>query len=235
MPEKEKSMTYVMSDIHGEYTAFRKMLKEIDFTDNDTLYLAGDLVDYGEDPMGLLCDVSMRANVIPVAGEHDLLALKMLTAFDKMSKRGETVPTNDEMTKWMQDGGKPTLLGFHGLDENMREGVLDYLADMLLFDEVTVRGKDYLIVHAGLKNYDGKTPLEELPPETFFTESPDPAKELFSDKTLIVGHVRTEELPDADEGMIYYGEGSIYLDCGAGRSGRLACLCLDNGKEYYVS
>jgi serine/threonine protein phosphatase 1 len=34
--------------------------------------------------------------------------------------------------------------------------------------------------------------------------------------------------------MIYYGNGSIAIDCGAVFGGKLACLCLDNGKEYYI-
>jgi serine/threonine protein phosphatase 1 len=116
----------------------------------------------------------------------------------------------------------------------MKEGVLDYLADMVLFEEVTVKNEDYLIVHAGLTGHE-EAPLEELSPEAFLGEPLDPEREYFEDKTVIVGHVHTSELPDADKDMIYYGEGSIYLDCGAGKGGCLGCLCLDNGKEYYVS
>ncbi|MBO5305799.1 MAG: metallophosphoesterase [Clostridia bacterium] len=228
-------MTYVMSDIHGEYKAFLKMLEEIKFSDNDVLYIAGDFVDYGEEPMALLCDVSMRANVIPVAGEHDLLALRMLTELDRLEKSGTMEAASDEMKQWLSGSGRSTLVGFHTLDEDMKEGILDYLSDMVLFEEVKVKGEEYLIVHAGLKDYDGKTPLEELDADAFLGESLDPQREYFEDKTVIVGHIHTSELPDADENMIYYGEGSIYLDCGAARGGRLGCLCLDNGKEYYVS
>lgn len=228
-------MTYVMSDIHGEYKAFLKMLEEIKFSDKDMLYIAGDLVDIGEESMALLCDVSMRANVIPVAGEHDLLALRMLTEFDRLSKSGAAMQASDEMKAWIEKDGKSTLLGFHKLDEDMKEGILDYLADMVLFEEVKVKDEQYLIVHAGLKGYDGETPLEELEADAFLTEGLDPEREYFPDKTVIVGHVHTSGLPDADKDMIYYGEGSIYLDCGAARGGCLGCLCLDNGKEYYVS
>ena len=227
-------MTYVMSDIHGEYGLFLKMLEEIRFSDNDVLYIAGDFVDYGEDPMGLLCDVSMRANVIPVAGEHDLLALRMLTELDRVLGSAGALQASEEMKEWMENGGKSTMLGFHALSEEMREGVLDYLSDMVLFEEVEVKKEKYLIVHAGLKGYED-TPLEELMPEAFLSETLDPEKEYFEDTTVIVGHVHTSELPDADKDMIYYGEGSIYLDCGAGKGGCLGCLCLDNGKEYYVS
>lgn len=211
------------------------MLEEIQFSDRDVLYIAGDFVDYGEESMALLCDVSMRVNIIPVAGEHDLAALRMLTEFDRLCKSGNSTQVSEEMKTWMENGGKSTLLGFHELDEDMKEGVLDYLADMVLFEEVKVKDEQYLIVHAGLVGYDGETPLEELPAEAFMTESLNPEKEYFPDKTVIVGHVHTSELPDADENMIYYGEGSIYLDCGVEKGGCLGCLCLDNGKEYYVS
>ena len=47
-------------------------------------------------------------------------------------------------------------------------------------------------------------------------------------KTLIVGHVRTKS------GKIERGEGSIFLDCGVAEGGRLGCLCLETGKEFYV-
>ena len=53
-------MTYVMSDIHGNYYAFKKMLEQINFSDKDLLYIAGDLVDYGEEGIELICDISMR-------------------------------------------------------------------------------------------------------------------------------------------------------------------------------
>jgi hypothetical protein len=81
---RNPTMTYVMSDIHGNYSAFQKMLKQINFTDDDLLYIAGDLVDYGADSMELLCDISMRANVYSVVGDHELEALKMLAGFSKM-------------------------------------------------------------------------------------------------------------------------------------------------------
>ena len=228
-------MTYVMSDIHGEYDAFLKMLEEIHFSDRDTLYVAGDFVDFGEKSMELLCDVSMRANVIPVAGEHDLMALRMLTEFDKLSKDGAMPQVSEEMRAWLEAGGKSTLLGFHSLDRDMREGVLDYLADMVLFEEIKVKDRQYLMVHAGLGCYDTQNSLEELSPEVFLSQPLNPEKEYFSDKILLVGHIHTSELPNADKNMIYYGEGSVFLDCGVARGGCLGCLCLDNGKEYYVS
>ncbi len=229
-------MTYVMSDIHGNYAAFKKMLKEIRFTDDDLLYIVGDLVDFGADSMELICDISMRANVYSIVGDHDFEALKMLSGFDKMLKNGGTPDAEfaAAMKEWVCDGGAVTLEAYRKLDEDMREGVLDYLADMALFEEITVKNDDYILVHAGIRDFREDMVLDELAPEDLIYESLDPDREYYEDKTVIVGHIHTNELPDADPDMIYYGNGSIFLDCGSDKNGTLACLCLDSGKEYYV-
>lgn len=229
-------MTYVMSDIHGNYSAFQKMLREIRFSDDDLLYIAGDLVDYGSESMELICDISMRTNVYCVVGDHDLEALKMLAGFSKMLTSG-AAPDPEfaaAMKEWVTDGGAPTLEGFRKLDADMREGVLDYLSDMALFEEITVKEQDYVIVHAGIRNFSENTALDDLAPEDFIYESLDPDREYYEDKTIIAGHIHTNELPDPDPDMIYYGNGTIFLDCGSDKNGTLGCLCLDNGKEYYV-
>ena len=71
-------MTYVMSDLHGHYRKYLKMLDRIGFNDDDDLYILGDVVDWGPQPMELLCDMSMRMNVFPVIGNHDLTAALLL-------------------------------------------------------------------------------------------------------------------------------------------------------------
>ena len=77
-------MTYVISNIHGNYAKFQSLLSQISFRERDTLYLLGDLLDYGEEAMELIADVSVRLNVFPIAGEHDFLAARMLKGVSKM-------------------------------------------------------------------------------------------------------------------------------------------------------
>ncbi|MBR2722323.1 MAG: metallophosphoesterase [Clostridia bacterium] len=223
-------MTYVMSDIHGNYQKFKTMLDRISFGEDDVLYLLGDLVDYGEESMELIEDISYRLNVYPVAGEHDFLAARMLKGFSKMLSSGSAPDAEyiAQMTAWVQDGGQTTLEGFRALDEDAREGVLEYLEDMTLFEEVTVKGQDYLLLHAGIADFDADTDLEDYQPEDFFTEPLDASYPLMEDKILIVGHVPTAS------GKITRGEGSILIDCGAGEGGQLGCLCLETGEEYYA-
>ena len=229
-------MTYVMSDIHGNYEAFKKMLREINFNDNDLLYIAGDLVDYGSESMELIRDISARTNVYAVVGDHDLAALKMLSGYDRMLASGAAPDADfaEAMREWVNDGGAPTFEGFRKLDDDMKEGVLDYLSDLALFEEIKVKDDEYVIVHAGIRNFDGDTVLDDLSPDDFIYESLDPDREYYEDKTVIAGHIHTNELPDPDPDMIYYGNGTIFLDCGSDKNGTLGCLCLDNGKEFYV-
>ena len=188
-------MTYVVANLHGNYAKFKELLKLISFKESDIMYVLGDIVDYGEQGMELVGDLSIRYNVYPIVGEHDYVAVRMLSGFEKMIKSGETPDKKfiAEMTSWAADGGQVTLDSYRTLDAEMREGILDYLSDMTLYEEVTVGGKDYLLAHAGIAGYRDGVELDSLEPEAFFTEPLDMTKRYFSDKTVIVGHEPTAE------------------------------------------
>ena len=223
-------MTYVIANIHGNYEKFKDILSQISFREEDTMYVLGDIVDYGDQPMELIADLSVRLNIYPVAGEHDFLAARMLKGFDRMLKSGSSPDAEyiAEMTQWVKDGGQTTLEGFRALDEEQREGVLDYLEEMTLFEEVEIKGKQYLLLHAGIADFDPDADLYDYLPEDFFSEPLDASYPLIEGTTVVVGHAPTEN------GRISYGEGSIFIDCGVAEGGKLACLCLDNGKEFYA-
>lgn len=223
-------MTYVISDIHGNYEKFKAILSAINFKDSDVMYILGDVVDYGTEAMDLIADLSVRVNVYPVAGEHDFLAARMLKGFAKMLESG-AAPDADyiaEMTAWVQDGGQATLDAFRVLSTDEREGVLEYLEDMTLFEEIEIDGARYVLMHAGIADYDPDTDLWDYQPEDFFSEPLDASYALIEDATVVVGHVPTRS------GKIERGEGSIFIDCGAGEGGKLGCVCLETGKEFYA-
>lgn len=223
-------MTYVISNIHGDYKKFKEILSQISFKERDTLYVLGDLLDYGKESMELIGDLSVRLNVFCIAGEHDYLAARMLKGFSAMLESG-AAPSEDyiaEMTAWVQDGGQPTLEAFRALDKDAREGVIEYLEEMTLFEEVEIKGTRYLLVHAGIADYSPDADLEDYLPEDFFSEPLDASYPLVEDVTVVVGHVPTRS------GKIERGEGSIFLDCGVCEGGRLGCLCLETGEEFYA-
>lgn len=221
-------MTYVMSSLYGDLQKYEAMLQQIRFSPKDILYLLGDVVDYGEETAELLVKLSMAENVYPIAGEHDFLALRMLTAFERVLSEGGAPDAAfaAEMTAWAMDGGNATLTGYRALDSDMREGVLDYLSEFALYEEVEAGGKKYLLVHAGIDGFKKDKSLEEYEPTDFFTP---PANEVYDlDATVVVGHTPTASGSIEREGNL------VRLDCGAKDGGRLACLCLETGKEYYL-
>lgn len=228
-------MVYVVSNLHGNYTKFKELLKAIRFKETDLMYVLGDIVDYGDESMELIGDLSIRYNVYPIVGEHDYTALKMLSGFEKMLKSGETPDKKfiSQMTEWVQDGGQSTLDAFRTLDAEMKEGIIDYLTDMTIFEEATVGGKEYLLVHAGIAGFKKNVDLDSLKPEAFFSEPLDLTKKYYDDKTIIVGHNPTTE-DNGGDGKIFYGNNSINIDCGEGRGGTIGCLRLDDMKEFYV-
>ena len=217
-------MTYVIADICGNYQKFKELMDNVLISDSDILYVLGNTVDFGDEPMALLEDISMRVNVYPVAGARDYLAARMLSSFDKML-HNRALPDDDyiaEMTAWVSEGGQTTLEGFRALDEDAREGVLDYLAEMTLYEETDVRGKTYVLMSRGIANYRAGTDLEDYAPEDFFCE--DAIAPELEDAIVVVGGEPTKSGKIEREGNV------IRINCGE----KLACLCLENGKEYYV-
>ena len=225
-------MTYVISDIRGRKEEFEKLLKDIRFSESDEMYVLGNTLDGGDDPMGLLCDLSMRYNVISIVGDRELTAANLLSDFDKVLKSGAS-PTPELISKlsaWIRRGGAKTLEGFKALDDDMKEGVLEYLEELSLYEEIQVKGKKYILVHAGFADFDAEAPLDDYMPEDLVHTALDPARVYFDDATVIVGHTPTSKIEGGEAGKIFYGEGSIFINCGD----TLGCLRLDDGKEFYA-
>ncbi len=225
-------MTYVMSNLHGKYSAFCRMLSEISFKKDDVMFILGDIVDYGDESMELVCDLSVRENIWVISGEHDARAAELLGSFSRMLKNG-TSPDPEyikKMTAWVADGGQQTLDSFLKLDEDMKEGAVEFLSELEPYDTVEVGGEEYLLVHSGVCGYKKGRALEDYEPEAFWGDEPERSIE---GVTVICGHVPTTEAFGRD-GAIYRGEGYIAIDCGAARGGKLGCLCLETGKMTYT-
>ena len=71
-------MLYAMSDLHGHWQQYREMLQKIHFSQADTLYILGDVMDRGPEPMKILLDMMQRDNIYFILGNHDALALQLL-------------------------------------------------------------------------------------------------------------------------------------------------------------
>ena len=233
-------MIYVMSDIHGEYEKYMQMLSKIHFSDSDTLYVLGDVVDRGFNSMKVLNDMSMRANVYPLIGNHDIMAydlLKKLSA-EMTSENFDTRLDKDlmaSMLEWQNDGGQATIDDFRKLSAEEREYILEYLEEFALYETIELNDKTYILVHAGLGNFDKKKDLEDYSLEELAFTELDYERNYFDDDSIFIvaGHTPTLSLSGKPD--IYRKNHNICIDCGACfDGGRLACLCLDTLEEFYV-
>ena len=230
-------MIYCVSDIHGMYGKYLQLLNKIGFSNDDTLYIIGDLVDRGPEPMALLHDVMSRKNVVALAGNHDLLAAMFLKKLIYGGRKEDL----DEKTimgifLWRQDGGANTLADFRKLTVPERQEIVDWLRELELYREVEASGEAYVLVHAGLgQNADPARPLEDYDLSACLFERPNLTKAVYPDKFIVSGHTPTRLIsgnPTPDR--IYRANRHIAIDCGCVFGGYLGAICLDTGEEFYV-
>ena len=74
-------MIYAVSDLHGCYDKYTKLLERLHMTSDDSLYILGDIVDRGSGGMKILLDLIDRKNVFSCRGNHDHCAQMLLRNF----------------------------------------------------------------------------------------------------------------------------------------------------------
>ena len=149
--------TYVMSDIHGQYDAYIKMLEKINFTEEDELIILGDILDRGPKPIAIIQDIMKRTNVTVLAGNHELMAMECLgLLLQDITKESVANIDNDMIEKvsnWFLNGGRTTTDELNKYDKQTKRKIVEFMADFDLYDEVEINGKTYILVHAGLGNF----------------------------------------------------------------------------------
>lgn len=232
--------TYVMGDIHGEYGAFMDLLEQIQLKETDTLYILGDILDRGPHPIKVLLKLMEMPNVICLVGNHELMALECLeflmkeitdVSIDEIDSK-----TLDNLVTWQYNGSKTTIDEFRSLSREMQQEVLYFIKEFSIYEEVSVNGKDYLLVHGGLGNYWPSKDIDEYSLKELIWDRAEYDIPYFEDVYVVTGHTPTQEIiGNPRPGYIYQKNNHIAMDCGCNRpDGRLAALCLDTGEEFYA-
>lgn len=235
-------MIYVCSDIHGDYGKYHGLLEKISLQAQDTLYILGDVIDQGADGIKILRDMMVRPNVVPILGNHELMAAAclgwLLDDITEESLYALEPAQMEDLYGWMNNGGQPTFLAVCGLSRKEREEILEYIKEMELYAQVKAGGCSFLLVHAGLDHFSPEKKLEDYDLEDFLFCRPGPDKQYYPDQYLVYGHTPTrllrQQMGEPPTDTILCGKTQIAIDCGCGFGGPLGCLCLDTMKEFYV-
>ncbi len=231
-------MHYVISDIHGCYKEFKAALELIDFSDDDTLYVLGDCVDRGPEPIALLLDMMCRPNVIPICGNHDFVALSLLRKLNQNITEDNydkiiTKEVMEDLTAWVEEGGDVTLKQFQQLGSEDRAEVIEYLLDFSLYEEVEVSGRKFLLIHGGLEPFVEGQSIEDYTLDRLLFSRADYDRVYFPDVYTVTGHTPTV-FEKGNNGTIIRRNNHIAIDCGCVGGFNLAVFCMETEQEFYV-
>lgn len=235
-------MHYVMSDIHGNRRRFDAVMSQIDLQPEDTLYVLGDVIDRHPYGIELLWRLMKMPNACLLLGNHEFMMLNALR------ERGEAMPwpqREESLEHWFYNGGEPTLEAFRALTPTQQNTVKEYLKTRPLSAELTVNGRMYRLVHAAPVELFDAAAAERYTSETEFAVwyRLEQFPVLSGAETLIFGHTPTVYYQKDNPLSVWRGAGAIDVDCGSGfpektsffhpQQGRLACLCLEDEREFY--
>ncbi len=230
-------MIYVTSDLHGyPLEKFKNMLASVGFSQDDFLYILGDVIDRGADGIKLLRWIMLQTNVEMLLGNHEQMMLASDFVFEEITEKSISDLTGtklDVYSNWIANGGQPTVEALHALRHNQIEYILDFLRDCPLYEVVTVDERDFILTHSGLGNFSCHKKLSEYTPQELLWSRPSLTARYFEDITTVFGHTPTFYYGEEYKGKAIKTETWINVDVGAARGNPPMLLRLDDMKEFY--
>ena len=148
-------MVYAISDLHGyPLEKFRALLDSVGFSEADTLYVIGDVIDRnGDGGVELLRYIMAQPNFEFILGNHEDMLLACDFLFGEITEESinelDTVKTK-ALERYLRNGGGVTLTTLHKLEHEEPDAfrdILQFLRDAPLVGAVSAGGRDFLLVH----------------------------------------------------------------------------------------
>ncbi len=226
-----------MGDIHNDNQKFEKMLNLISLTPSDHLFILGDLFDRCNshpEPVEVYFNVlKLTDKVSIIKGNHDLWLAEYINNYYSIPEK-----KRKKLTPYGYNSFELMKARLTEVDMLQLASFLNSFAYQL---EIEVEGKKYLMAHAMTSNPQIEHPLEFY---TMGIEDSDYYLNGIPGYISLCGHTDSSFMKgyggtysDEKEPSIWRNEmgNLIMIDCGCGfSSGRLACICLETGKEFYV-
>ena len=231
-------MKYAVADIHGCYEEYMELIQKINLAEEDHLYILGDALDRGPEPMKIILDLVQRKNITYIIGNHDYLFLYFIRklGLDLSSVSNMSSDDTVDFQAYLEDGGLVTIEAFMKLSSAEKQTVYDFLENANVYDEVVVDNERYILVHSGINNFREEKALDEYDVLDFICERADYSRRYFRDNNtyLITGHTPTMYINHDTSSKVYTGNGHIAIDCGCVYGGKLAAYCIDSDEVIYV-
>lgn len=233
-------MIYCTADPHGcSPELFRELLRRGGFTDDDFLFILGDAIDRGPHGAELLLWLTQQPNMQLILGNHEEMLLSCSFLLEEVNEESLAALDDERLGalgEWISNGGLPTINGLRKLlhrEPELVKGVLDYLWDAPLYEEVEAGGRRYVLTHAGLDNFRPDKPLEDYTLEEVLWARPSLDTRYFDGATVVFGHTPTLLFGEQYRGRALRTDTWIDIDLGCSGSTPPMLLRLDDGKEFY--
>lgn len=234
-----KPMIYVTSDIHGRLDRLKRLIKKIELSETDKLYIIGDLVDRGEEPIETIEFVMDHPQIEVIMGNHDEMMLYSLKYKDEV-----------QMERWSRNRCEPTVLGFNKRTKEEQDRILSYIEGLPYYKIIDNK---FLLVHAGFEPSRLLENMETMSLEEALIEQKDRLvwvrEDFVKNKALdnlitIFGHtprVTIDKYFNINAKWPYeIWFDPIYKDkigidtWNCNEKGRMSCLRLDDYKAFYI-
>lgn len=222
-------MNYVISDPHGQDERFFKMLKLINFSNEDTLIIIGDVASRGPGSIKIFKHIMKSDNMMMLCGNHEVFML------DYFNENGITYNKDHP---WLNYGGGHT---YNELihEENPLETfskIAKFIEMLPIFFLKTVNEKTYFFCHSEAHFENGDISKYQTKEEILWGDiSKKRPIILKDDMYLVTGHLRTRSIDKKGSCDIFFEKSWILLDGGCGfDGGQLNCLRLEDLKTFKV-
>lgn len=223
--------TYFISDIHGEYDLFMKLLKKIKFNDNDTLYICGDIIDKGKDSIKLIKFVSNQKNIFSIMGNHEYTFAQYVKSIVETCNENNQEDIMEKIAEY-----------FPYSTEKLSQNDILYILDLPYYIETD----EFICVHAGLEIKDDKIlPIENQNYNYMLFDRNFKSSTFESiNKTILFGHtpcfyekldgkfIKTFKDNQTTDDFLSYSK--IRLDTGVSYTNMLGVLRKEDMEEFYV-
>jgi protein phosphatase len=243
LPPEEKYRLIVMSDIHGGFNLYKKLIEKVKLEKKDYLILLGDFIEKGPRSKKLLEEIkkiSKHKNRIIISGNCEAFIsylMKDINNCEKIYKYMETKPYRSIFDDWIDELNininEITPAKLHTKINNTYKDDVNFISTLpigLEFDK-------FIFVHGGIDhihNWKDSSFRTILACDEFYKKGHK------SDKTVIVGHWPTSNYKN------FSGNGDVIIDekkriiCidggyGVKIKGQMNALIIEkNGKDYNI-
>ncbi len=235
-------MIFAVSDLHGfPLVRFRNGLRAIGFGDGDCLYVLGDVIDrHGDGGAAMLRWMAGTRNIQLLMGNHEQMMLSCAEIVADSSPETVKSMSYDQLRTflhWTDNGGAVTMQGLAEMRKNDPDAVpliLSYVSKAPLYASLRVRGRNFVLTHAGLGNFSADRPLHEYTADELMWNRPSLEETYFEDAMTIFGHTPTILYGQQYAGKIIRTPTWCNIDVNTRSLDRIAVLRLDDMKEFYI-